>query len=462
MKNLEKIIIQAFIFGLFLIPFNSYKGLSFMGEFSQDANALILIFGVLLLFFRFIWTRKLSFPVSSFTYHIFLMFLLWIMIGFIINLPTISTSFFKQTSGYNRFLRQCFSLMLSSVLFFALFYNVMGYVGKDKILRLIRRIFLFSLIIVSAYSVLEVLILRAGFTRLIPIIALFDYLPFVNPRLDYNSHRLSSITYEPPALAMYLITVAAWMFSYIITQKGVKRFIPSFLVLFLAIASGSRTSLVVILFQLLLFLVQIFHLKKYHNLIMNGLKIFIASFLILSIVNYKTLEKFISEKATSLNFTNVNNNYSNQSRLGIQYTSLLIYKENPVFGVGYGQQAYHAKHKYPYWAVKNNWEFDRKYLNEKLKSFPPGYNMYTRILAETGTIGLLLFLGFISAFFYQANELKKDPKNKVVSTIIIVSLGGYVLNWMQIDSFRMYGVWLCLALLCFFYKFHEKNKTNVC
>ncbi|MGY3795227.1 O-antigen ligase family protein [uncultured Aquimarina sp.] len=307
---------------------------------------------------------------------------------------------------------------------------------------------------------MEILILRAGFTQLISVIALFDYIPFVNPRLDYNNHRLSSITYEPPALAMYLITVAGWMFSYVITQKGFKRFIPSFLVLFLAIASGSRTSLVVILFQLVLFLVQIFHLKKYHNLIMNGVKITIASVLILSVVNYKTLEKFVSQKATSLDFTNVKYNYSNQSRLGIQYTSLLIYKENPVFGIGYGQQAYHAKYKYPYWAVKDNWEFDQKYLNERVKSFPPGYNLYTRIMAETGTIGLLLFLGFVYSFFYEARGLRKDPKNKVISTIITVSLGGYVLNWLQIDSFRMYGFWLCLALLCFFYKLNEKHKIN--
>ncbi|MBW1293911.1 O-antigen ligase family protein [Aquimarina litoralis] len=460
LKNLEKIIIQAFILGLFLIPFNSYKGLSFMGEFSQDANALVLIFGVLLLFLNFIWTRKIKFPVSNLTYHAFFIFLIWIVISFLINLPSISDNFFKQTSGINRFIRQLFSLLLSSVLFFTLFYNAISYVGKDKILNLVRKTLLFSLIVVFSYSVLEVVILRLGLHQLKPIIYLFDYLPFVNVNLDYNSHRLSSITYEPPALAMYLITIAGWMFSYILTHKGLKKFIPAILVLFLAVASGSRTSLVVILFQFVLFLIQIFHLKRYHYLIMNGLRIILASVVILLVVNYRAVHEFASEKAASLDFTNVNRNYSNQSRLGIQYTSLLIYKENPVFGVGYGQQAYHAKHKYPYWAVKNNWEFDYKYLNEKLKSFPPGYNIYTRILAETGTIGLILFLCFISSFFYQANELRKKPENRTMGVIILVSLGGFVLNWMQIDSFRMYGVWLCLALLCFFYKFQRKKEID--
>jgi len=431
-----------------------------MGEYSQDANALVLLIGLLLLFFKFIITGEIKYPVSNFTNHTFLIFLSWILIGFVVNIPEIIPSYFKQTSGINRFLRQLFSLTLSSVLFFTFYYNVISYLGKHKALIYIRNIFLASLIVVSTYSFLEILIVRFGQTQLIPIIKLFDYLPFVNVYLDTRSGRLSSITYEPPALAMYLITVAGWMFSYILTGKGFKKFIPTILVLLLAVLSGSRTSLVVVVFQFTVFLINIFSLEKYYKLVF---RIFVGTFsfiFLISVFNYTTIKEFVDEKSDSLDFTNVKDNFSNQSRLGIQYTSLLIFKENPVFGVGYGQQAFHAEYKYPYWAVKNNWEFELKYLNEKVKSFPPGYNIYTRLMAETGIVGLLLFLFFVSSFFYQAKQLKKDSQNKTMGIVIIVSMSGFVLNWLQIDSFRMYGIWLCLALLCFLYN-QKKENTNV-
>ena len=43
---------------------------------------------------------------------------------------------------------------------------------------------------------------------------------------------------------------------------------------------------------------------------------------------------------------------------------------------------FESRKKYPAWAKKNNWEFRLKYLNQNDKRFPPGYNMYLRILSE--------------------------------------------------------------------------------
>jgi len=460
MPNLKKILIYLFIAGLFFIPFNSGIRISFLGEYRNDSNAIFLLLGVLLLGV-YALKNPIKFPETNLTYQIFLFFICFLGVSFLINFTSILESFFKQTSGINRFIRQLFSLVLSSVFFFIFFYNVIHYIGRRKILKLVRTIFLISLIIVSVYGFIEFLILQVGLSQLEVVLNLFDYLPFVDIVMDVRSKRLSSITYEVPALAMYLITVAGWMFSYILTHKGIVKYVPTFLVLFFSIVCGSRTSLVVILFQFMLFMSQIFYLRKYHFLVMRIGKMIIASILILVVVNYSIVEEFIQEKRSSLDFTEVRYNTSNKSRIGIQYTSLVIFKENPIFGVGYGQQAFHAEHKYPYWAVNNNWEFDQKYLNERIKSFPPGYNIYTRIMAETGIIGLLLFLCFIFSFFYQAKKLKNTPENRTIGIIIMVSIAGFVLNWLQIDSFRMYGFWLCLALLCFFYNIVTEERNVI-
>ena len=75
--------------------------------------------------------------------------------------------------------------------------------------------------------------------------------------------------------------------------------------------------------------------------------------------------------------------------------------------------------------------------------------MYTRLLAETGITGLLIFLFFIFLIFYQSKKLIKNKKNqdKIVPIVLLISFIGFSINWLQFDSFRVFGFWICLALL---------------
>ena len=143
------------------------------------------------------------------------------------------------------------------------------------------------------------------------------------------------------------------MFSYIITSSGVKKYLPTLLVFALTFFSGSRTALVVVLFQFIVFVAIVFTISKRLRNIINGFFIVAISFvLLLFIFNGKKITEAVETKIESLNFKeNLKTNISNKSRLGIQYTSLLIFLEHPIIGVGFGQQAYHAKDKYPKWAT---------------------------------------------------------------------------------------------------------------
>ena len=123
-----------------------------------------------------------------------------------------------------------------------------------------------------------------------------------------------------------------------------------------------------------------------------------------------------------------------------------VFTEHPISGTGYGLQAFESRKKYPAWAKKNNWEFRLKYLNQNDKRFPPGYNMYLRILSETGIVGLLFFgLIILQIFLWCYNNLKSE--NSILAIIIFISMIGFSLNWLKIDSFRIYFFWLCLALI---------------
>ena len=439
-----------FFLGIFFIPFNSYEGVSFLGEFKRDGAILFFLASFLIFSIDVLYKGKLSFPYKNIFIHLLLVFLVWLLFSTLVNGYNIYGSVLKSTTGISRFVRQLIALSLSLIIFLTA-YNISINFSVKQLFFKIRRMFLYSFVVVVFYGIIETMIVYFKITSLKPIILIFNYLPFLDVYLDINWGRISSITYEPPFLAIYLITIAGWMFSYIVTSKGIKKYLPTLFVFALTFFSGSRTALVVVLFQFFVFISVTFTLKrKFRDLINKFLIIGGALFLIIFIFNSKKVTEAIETKIESLNFKdNLISNISNRSRFGIQYTSLLIYKDNPVFGVGFGQQAYHAKNRYPKWATENNYEFQLYYLNENERSFPPGYNMYTRLLAETGSVGFLIFISFILFIFYQCKKMIKSRKGveKIIPLILLVSFVGFSINWLQFDSFRVFGFWICLAVL---------------
>jgi O-antigen ligase len=304
---------------------------------------------------------------------------------------------------------------------------------------------------VSIYAFLEILILVFNFSFLKSVFSLFDNFPFTETQLDFRFKRISGVSYEPPFLAIYLITIAGWMFSYILTGAGIKKYLPTIIIFLLTFFSGSRTALIVVLFQFIVFISVVFSLnKKFQKVIQRFLLLIGMLIILLFIFNGKKVSEAIETKVSALDFkNNLTNNISNRSRFGIQYTSLLIFVENPIVGVGFGQQAYDARDKYPKWATHNNYEFKEFYLNDDDKSFPPGFNMFTRLLAETGIVGFLIFLSFNFLIFYQCKKLinSRIDIEKIIPIVLLVSFVGFLINWLQFDSFRVFGFWICLALL---------------
>lgn len=316
-----------------------------------------------------------------------------------------------------------------------------------EILINVRKTFLYSLIFAFALGVFETMfsIFGIGFAK--KIIDVFNLFPFVEK--DIFQDRISSIGNEPPLLAIFLITICGWMFSYILTHKGILRFVPTFMVLFLTYFSGSRTGLVVIVLQFILFFIITTSKEKVILVFRNGLAVIFILSMGIVLFNGEKIINSIDKKIESLDFKgNLKKNISNQSRFGMQYASLMVFIDNPIIGVGFGQQSFYARHEYPQWAKEKNYEFTYMYENSAVRSFPPGYNLYTRILAETGIVGFLLLLLLIVFSIRSVLKLKRESveEKKHLSIILLVTLLGLYINWMQIDSFRMYGIWFSLAL----------------
>ncbi len=447
--SLRQIYTLLFLIGWFFFPFNDFNGVQAFGEFKNEAGAFFFMAGFLVLSIEILFSGKIAIPFRSNLFQLLLLFFAWCFITTVLNYDTVSENYFKHTSGVYRFVRQYVSLLIPSLLFFIFFYNVIRPWTAAEILIKIRKVLLISLLVVFVYGFLETLIVVFHINFLRNILDLFNYFPFLN--VNYMSGgRISSVAYEAPALGNYLITVSGWMFSYILSSKSRLRFAPALMILFLTFFSGSRTALINIGIQILILIGILYTMPQYRKNVLNIFKFAVVAIGVALLINGDKVIRAVDEKVESLNFSkNLKNNISNQTRFGMQYASIQVFKENPVIGVGFGQETYHKRFHYPGWAKKNNWEFKGMYQNNSLRSFPSAYNMYTRLLAETGIIGLFIFLFFL---FYCINKSiflfrNSNPDFKILGFILILSFIGLSLNWLQTDFFRQHGIWLCLAVL---------------
>ena len=449
MITLRKIYTALFFTGLFFIPFNDFEGLSFLGEYKNESATYFFLIGFLFLIIESILRGKINIPYKNSLSVVLILFIFWTFISTLINIDTVVENYYKQTSGISRYIRQTISLLISAVIFTVFFWNVIRHYSLDRIFKLIRKVFLFSLIFVAVYGFIETAIVYFGMGFLKPLYEAFEIFPFVNTKFE-RGMRISSVAYEAPSLGNYLITVGPWMFSYILTENRWYKFIPGLCVLVLMYFSDSRTALICVLIELFVFIVLLLHDIRYRKMTSTALKIAVTAVFLLLVVRSNDIIELVNERADRLNFSkNLTENVSNKSRFGIQYASLQVFKENPITGVGLGQDAYHNMFHYPYWSTHNNWEFTVKYKNQQHTSFPPSYNIYTRLLSELGIIGILILLTFIFLCFYYSVLFWKyaDNHQKYIGVILILSFIGLFVNWMQTDFFRQYGVWLCLVLL---------------
>ena len=441
--TIKNLIIPTLLLGIFFIPFNSWSGIGFLGEYYRDSCFLFFSFAFVLVLFK----RRINMPIKNLIFQFLILFILWSILATLFNAHNMADYYFKQTSGFSRFINQFGSLIIASIIIPLTFYNGFKWININKTFRLIRRVALASLIIVLIYSIIEILIVKFNMVNLKkPLLNLFDYFPFTEAKTDMRLRRISSVTFEPPALGTYLLSIAGWMFSYILTEKKNFKYLPIVIVLFLGFMSGSRAAFFAIIIQ---FIIGSIIFLKNKKLTRNIYRIIIgfSTASILTITYFsEPIYNYIKKEINSFKLDDSTHSLSNKSRFGIQQAMFYVFLENPISGTGYGLQAFESRKKYPTWAKKNNWEFRLKYLNQNDKRFPPGYNMYLRILSETGLVGFLFFgLMLLQIFLWCFNNLKSE--NSTIAFIILISMIGFSLNWLKMDSFRIYFFWLCLALI---------------
>ncbi len=448
--NLTKISSFFFLATLFFIPFDGVGIIPF-GEFSSEAYIFFLL--LFLVFFSFkLVISKLKIPKLNAENQVLFLLIFALIIASILNFYSILSNSHPLRSGVQKLISQFFVLFFFFPVVTLFFYNY--FFTQSKVHLKIRKVLLISLYFVFIVGLIEVIYVYYKPPIAGRILDFFDQMPLIKIIKNTWMKRISSVTKEPPSLGMFLITVLPWILIFKPrTKKFTRYFLPLFAIFFLVFFSGSRSGIVIVALQVLLFFV----LNSTHKMSIIKLKrivnigFFSMLILLVSLFSLRNVEA-VKDKLESFNFVEkYNSNVSNKTRLGTYISSFSTIVENPLFGVGFGQAGFYVLEHYPDWATEDNAEIKRYKTGEK---FPPMFNMYLRILIEGGIISLLLFLMFFYLvllkslkWYYKNDDLKKNQ-----ALLIILSTVGFFLTWIQFDTFRVLGFWLVFSYFLYINK----------
>jgi hypothetical protein len=461
-KNKLRLVVRGYrlkllLLIIFLIPFTDTRFLPLPGEFNTDLALnlalVVTFFYVLKSFIR----GKYKFVVSTPLSFLYLL-MIWILIGAIINFDTILISDFKNRTGLVKFIWQGFILVFTGFFFTNYLMTTLREMSIHFLFKKIRSIVLIGFIIVFIYAIFEIIYFRTLNSLIKGIIDVFDMVFLLKHSIGVEE-RLSSIMFEPPFLAIYLVFTTPWILSYMFDKKFIIALSP----ILLGFISGSRTSLIISLIQLLLF--GYYFIKiKYGRVVLVKVFIVFAVFLaVFYVSNFSKSNDYVKDKIELFSKkTKSNSQISNVSRWGTQLASYRIWKENPIFGIGFSQQGFHLKDYYSDSDYRNSYEI-RFWSDTSYPTWPPGFSVYTRLLAETGIVGLIIFLFFLITllrYSYISLKMIYNPELKILALILFVCNIGFIINYMQFDSFRLISFWIITALTLTLYKSFKNNKFD--
>ena len=140
-------------------------------------------------------------------------------------------------------------------------------------------------------------------------------------------------------------------------------------------------------------------------------------------------------------------NVSNITRLAAVRAGMSMFREHPVFGVGFAQYGFN----YPSHIHMDDMRSSevRSYVTEAdvELAWPPAYSLHVRLLAELGITGYLSWLSLILPVLLRS-LMMSDGTTYLgrMHLAVAMTLIGWMLLGVSIDSFRFFGGWIALGV----------------
>ncbi|CUH94470.1 putative membrane protein [Propionispora sp. 2/2-37] len=444
-----------------LLPFNGLP--YFQNIFNEIAGEgafypLIILTGIWA--FTMALRGKLTIPRNASTYFL-QAFFIWILISSLINFPELLTAEFKGRVGIEKNILQILLFLTVASTSHAIYYAMKS---QNVPLTSIRRFHLYAFILVCVYSIFELsYIFTHNSVSANVLLVINEWIR--DPNMPGLYAKVRSVSAEASWFANYCSILFPWLMSYLFTTKH--KFIAflsvGYLVMLL-IFTLSRTAYLITIFEFIVYTVLVlqFYSSKNAKLISGLYGVFIVLLVIALGLTSKLNMDFEGLSGVLMSIYS-SDNLSNVARYGSQVAAIHMGLSNPVFGVGFGGYGFYSIDYMPDWAYQS-YEIQDWMTNATGSKWPPVHGIYSRIFAETGGIGLVLWaLIWITLLHLCYRKIKdkysSEKEVDVLGISLLVSIVGTFLTGFNIDSFRFFEYWITFGV-AWYYVRTEKNSAS--
>lgn len=446
-----------FALGMTVIPFSGIAGLPILGEISRELSVYFFLPAIFLAFVRAMpetsknLGRGLALGDATVLNKFILAVCGVIALSALMNGYSIYEDYFRGRHGLEKFFSSLAVLGYGFALSYLTYFVTAEEDWKDLVVKPIS----VSVILCLSYALVEVVARRYGIA-----VGLYNALDkFFHT--GYNSigwlrgwdTRIRSVAFEPPALGDYIGFAWPWVYFAYTSSRGNMRSVHAVvlaLLNLLLILSGARTALVMLagIIVVLLFLHYAFlppNPKPNHKEVNHIASIFIGIMGFVAVLMYFVVYDHVRANVIA------GQDISNISRLSSIEAAFNVFKENPLFGVGFGQYGFYVASHIPYWGFYS-YELLPKltYPNEP---WPASYMIYARFACEVGIFGLLMWPWVWSnlasqivkktyAYFKATGVMLPEAYPLVVSCFCVL------LSGITTDTLRTPMIWVSLGLAC--------------
>ena len=478
-SRLSAVNISRFLWGaaLFTLPITSFRYFPFLGDstYVRPLSLYPIAFLLPLLVFQLI-QKKETFPRAA-TLTPLLAFVLLTLaatgFGLLLNpLPM---------RGYE-YLGRVIRAWVTVVIGLSFFLAAVWMNRSEEDLRFSIKWLLAGFVMDILWSGVQAL---AFYTPLLKKVTVTHWQRAFSMRELVKTNRVSGMAYEPAWLAGQIATVyLPWLFASLLTRLRVTRFkwleviLLGFAVLLL-LATFSRGGLLTAVGASVLTFLLIGRKELRGSwdwfasgfqsggnwllrvgVVVLALGALVGAGLFLSQKGYIT--RLFNTRADSVEDFIIEN--SAGARAAYNYGALGAYDESPVMGVGLGASGFYIYDHLPDWALTTVPEIARQ-LNPENRLYPNPKNMYIRLLAETGLIGLFVFIAFLFSVLGDAlHALQfKTTVGRYLGIAGIFSWFAVALYNVTQDSFATPNIWMNFGILvgmtAFLHDSEEKNNS---
>lgn len=372
-----------------------------------------------------------------------LIFIALIVISIAANYEAVSTAYFKGRTGMSRVITQGMAVLLGPLVTL-LFFNL----ASSANLRDISRGAEVALWVMAGVAVLETATWYGipGFSQAYEALSLIIHAE----TNEYYPQRMRLTAFE----ASWAAVMLTFIFPFAMTRATpLKLFLYAGFVILAMILAQSRTAMLVIGIQYLVLLAAFMRRRKDY-IVHCVTAVCIAALTVLATPGVG--ESVATKVSNLIEFGSVDGmidkdggveNVSNITRLAAVRAGMSMFREHPVFGVGFAQYGFN----YPSHIHMDDMRSSevRSYVTEAdvELAWPPAYSLHVRLLAELGITGYLSWLSLILPVLLRS-LMMSDGTTYLgrMHLAVAMTLIGWMLLGVSIDSFRFFGGWIALGV----------------